>query len=103
MGSKTKHWKNRPYLIVDEVSMMDCKILVNLNTNLKEAKSQHDDYFGAINTIFMGDFLQLDTVSHLDVYVDKPSEWEYGHQLWRSVNLVVLLTKQMKQSDDPEF
>ena len=51
----------------------------------------------------MGDFLQLATVSHLDVYVDKPSEWEYGHHLWRSINLVVLLTEQMRQSDDPEF
>src|SRR6266496_4161371 len=103
MGDKTKHWKDRQYLIIDEVSMMDCKMLVNLNTNLKEAKSRPDDYFGGINIIFMGDFLQLATVSHLDVYIDKPSEWEYGHHLWRSINLVVLLTEQMRQSDDPEF
>ena len=103
MGDKTKHWKDRQYLIIDEVSMMDCKMLVNLNTNLKEAKSRHDDYFGGINIIFMGDFLQLATVSHLDVYIDKPSEWEYGHHLWRPINLVVLLTEQMRKSDDPEF
>ena len=51
----------------------------------------------------MGDFLQLAIVSHLDIYVDKPSEWEYGHHLWRSINLVVLFTEQMRQSDDPEF
>ena len=103
IGSKTKHWTHRQYLIVDEVSMMDCKMLVNLNTNLKETKHRHDDYFGGINIIFMGDFLQLATVSHLDVYVDKPSEWEYGHHLWRSINLVVLLTEQMRQSDDLPF
>ena len=78
-------------------------MLINLNMNLKEAKSRPDDYFGGINIIFMGDFLQLATVSHLDVYVDKPSEWENGHHLWRSINLVVLLTEQMRQSDDPEF
>ena len=78
-------------------------MLVNLNTNLKEAKHRHDDYFGGINIIFMGDFLQLVTVSHLDVYVDKPSEWEYSHHLWRSINLVVLLTEQMRQSDNPPF
>ena len=103
IGNKTKSWKDRQYLIIDEVSMMDCKMLVNLNTNLKEATSQYDDYFGGINIIFMGDFLQLATVSHLDVYVDKPSEWEDGHRLWRSINLVVLLTEQMRQSDDPKF
>ena len=51
----------------------------------------------------MGDFLQLSTVSQLDVYVDKPSKYEYGHQLWRSINVVVLLTEQMRQSDDPEW
>ena len=38
-----------------------------------------------------------------DVYVDKPSQWEYGHQLWRSINVVILLTEQMTQSEDPEF
>jgi hypothetical protein len=43
-----------------------------LNTNLKKAKSRSDDYFWGIN-MFMGDFLQLITISHLDVYVDKPS------------------------------
>src|SRR5436305_13927191 len=31
------------------------------------------------------------------------TEWEYDHHLWRSINLVVLLTEQMRQSDDSEF
>lgn len=98
-----KDWTDHQYLIIDEVSMMDCKMLVNLNINLKKVKSRPDDYFGGINIIFMGDFLQLTTVSHLDVYVDKSSEWEYGHHLWRFINLIILLTEQMRQSDDPEF
>jgi len=38
IGNKAKDWTDRQYLIIDEVSMMDCKMLVNLNTNLKEAK-----------------------------------------------------------------
>jgi ATP-dependent DNA helicase PIF1 len=74
IGNKAKDWNDRQYLIVDEVSMMDCKMLVNLDTNLKAAKSRPDDYFWGVNIIFMGDFLQLATVSHLDVYVNKPSE-----------------------------
>ena len=102
-NKKANEWANRHYLIVDEVSTMDCQMLVNLHMNLGKAKSLHDGYFGSVNIIFMGDFLQLDTVSQLDVYVNKPSEWEYGHQLWRSINAVVLLTEQMRQSDDPEF
>jgi len=51
----------------------------------------------------MGDFLQIPSVSNLHLYVDKPSEWELGHQLWRSLNAVVLLSEQMRQSEDPEF
>ena len=77
---------------------------------LKWLVENHEDYKNnvtideeRINIIFMGDFLQLAIISHLDVYVDKRSEWEYGHHLWRSINLVVLLTEQMRQSDDPEF
>ena len=101
--TKTKDWTDRHYLIIDEVSMMDCRMLVNLHNNLGEAKSSRDGYFGGVNIIFMGDFLQLPTISRLDVYIDKPSEWQYGYQLWRSINAVVLLTEQMRQSDDPEF
>ena len=69
----------------------------------RQFKASHDGYFGGVNIIFMGDFLQIPTVSGLDVYADKPSQWEQGHQLWRSLNTVVLLTEQMRQSEDPEF
>jgi PIF1 helicase. len=100
---KGKDWAQRQYLIVDEVSMMDCRMLVNLHKNLRDTKASQDTYFGGVNVIFMGDFLQIPTVSQLDVYVDKPSKWEQGHQLWRSLNAVVLLIDQMRQSDDPEF
>ena len=101
-NSKGKDWTNHHYLIIDEVSMMDCRMLVNLNANLGDTKSSRNIYFGGVN-IFMGNFLQLPTISHLDVYIGTPSEWEYGHQLWRSINAIVLLTEQMRQSEDPEF
>ena len=98
-----KRWNNRHYLIVDEISMMDCKNMEDLNITLGSKKSCRDSYFGGVNVIFMGDFLQLPTVSHYDLYIDKPSKYEWGHHLWRSLNAVVNLTEQMRQSDDPEF
>jgi len=91
------------YLIVDEVSMMDCKNLVNLHKTLGNAKSNEEEDFGGMNVIFMGDFLQIPSVSNLHLYVDKSSQWELGHRLWRSLNAVVLITEQMRQSEDPEF
>ena|SRR5436190_2998597 len=56
-NSKAKDWANRHYLIVNEVSIMDSKMLVNLNTNLGDTKSSCDSYFSGVNVIFMGDFL----------------------------------------------
>ena len=100
---KAKKLARCHYLIVDEVSMMDCKNLVNLHNNLGNARRKQAENFGGVNIIFMGDFLQILSVSNLYLYVDKPSEWELGHQLWRSMNAVVLLSEQMRQSEDPEF
>jgi hypothetical protein len=95
-------WRTRNYLITDEVSMCDTGMLENLDTNLRHAKSNQDIKFGGVNVIFMGDFLQIPTVSGRDVYLDK-LECQKGHQLWRSLNAVVLLTEQMRQSEDPEW
>jgi hypothetical protein len=66
-------------------------------------KSRCYGYLSGVHVVFMDDFLQLFILSHLDLYVDKPLEREYGNQLWRSTNAVVLLTAQMRQSEDPEF
>jgi hypothetical protein len=66
-------------------------------------KSRRDGYLSGVHVVCRDDFLQLFILSHLDVYVDKLSEPEYGNQLWRSINDVVLLTAQMRQSEDPEF
>lgn len=82
------------YLIIDEVSMMDCKNLVNLHKNLDNAKSNEAEDFGGLNIIFMSDFLQIPSVSSLHLYINKPSEWALGHRLWRSLNAVILLTEQ---------
>jgi hypothetical protein len=83
--------------------MMDCKTLVHLHNNLGNARRTQAEKFGGVNVIFIGDFLQIPSVSNLHLYIDKPSNWELGHQLWRSLNAVVLLSEQMRQSEDPEF
>ena len=50
----------------------------------------------------MGDFLQIPAVSHFDLYIDNP-RWQQGHHLWRSLNAVVILRKQMRQAKDPRY
>ena len=87
---KAKEWEDRHYLIIDEVSMMDCKVITRLHTQLCKAKSLPELKFGGINIIFMGDFLQIPAVSRLDLYIDNP-KWQQGHHLWQSLNAVVIL------------
>ena len=78
---KSKKLASCNYLIVDEVSMFDCKNLVDLHTALSNAKRNPGEDFGGLNVIFMGDFLQMPAVSCRDLYVTKPSEWALGHRL----------------------
>ena len=98
---KTK-WADRQYLIIDEVSMMDCSVISRLHTKLGLLKSRPSDLFGGVNMIFLGDFLQFPAVSQMDVYLNN-HRCEAGHRLWRSLNAVVILKKQMRQSEDPEY
>ena len=56
--------------------------------------------FGGVNIIFLGDFLQLPAVRNPDLYVDN-KQFSLGHQLWRSLNAVMILKEQMLQAGDP--
>jgi PIF1-like helicase len=57
-------------------SMMDSKVMEHLHTRLSTIKSNTHRDFGGVNLIFVGDFLQLLSVSHLDLYNDNlSSDW----------------------------
>jgi hypothetical protein len=49
--NKKKDWTDHQYLIINEVNMMNYKMLINLNMNLKKVKSRSDDYFNGINNL----------------------------------------------------
>ena len=54
---------DRNYMSVDEVSMMDTDVIASISTKLGSARSLPPEKFGGVNLIFMGDFLQLPTLS----------------------------------------
>jgi len=99
---KIDEWREHTFLIVDEISMMDSKVMIQLNKQLGHLKNMPQKSFGGVNVLFAGDFLQLPSVSHFDLYLDK-AKWRHGHDLWRSLNAVVILREQACQADDPEF
>ena len=101
MSAKKKmEWATRRYLIIDEVSMMDCKLMIKLHNELYSAKSSKADVkFSGFNILFLSDFLQLPCISPYPLYIDR-SEYQLGHHLWRSLNAVVILRKQLRQVGD---
>src|SRR5579859_6793435 len=51
-----KAWREAQYMIIDEVSMLDCKVMESLHSQLAKAKSKPDIPFGGVNIIFLSDF-----------------------------------------------
>ena len=98
---KIDEWTERRYMIIDEVSMLDCKVMEDLHKQLTIAKANPEIEFGGMNIIFFGDFLQLPAVINPDLYRDTVNRRQ-GHQLWRSLNAVVILKEQMRQAGDPD-
>jgi hypothetical protein len=97
-----KVWQKAQYMIIDEVSMLDCKVMESLHTQLVEAKSKPEIPFGDVNILFFGDFLQLPADVNPDLYIDQKN-WGLGHCLWRSLNAVVILSRPMRQARDPQY
>ena len=97
-----KAWNEAQYMIIDEVSMLDCKVMESLHSQLTKAKSKPEITFGGVNIIFLGDFLQLPAIINPDLYVDQ-NNWGLGHRLWRSLNAVVMLTRPMQHARDPPY
>jgi DNA replication protein DnaC len=106
-------WRTVDYLIIDEVSMIGCKLLLEIHEALCEAK-ENSDLFGGINVIFVGDFAQLPPVGDTKLYshiqkervgTPKGQKDVFGKLLWLSVDKVVILDELVRQNtrDDSQF
>jgi len=114
-GTKTRAdliamWDGVDHLLIDEVSMIGCRMLVKIHEALVNATGCTDP-FGGINVIFAGDFAQLPPVGDTNLYAHLNYEklhvdtqfgqkTVFGKLLWRSVDVVVLLSEQMRQTGE---
>jgi hypothetical protein len=96
---QVEEWQKHRYMVIDEISMLDCRVMEHLHNQLIIAKSNPDVIFGGVNIIFFSDFLQLPAVINPDLYVDN-QKYGVGHRLWRSLNAVTILRQQMRQAED---
>ncbi|KAJ3537287.1 hypothetical protein NM688_g6714 [Phlebia brevispora] len=113
-GSKAHHdlsamWEGVDFFFVDEVSMIGCEMLGEINEALILAKGV-DEPFGGVHVVFAGDFAQLppvgetrlfgpfDTGNSKNTTNTRKELGVLGKLLWLSVNTVVNLTEPMRQS-----
>lgn len=102
-------WEGVDYLFIDEVSMLGCSFLADINQALIWAKGKTSN-FGRINVIFAGDFCQLSPVGQIRLFSssntgpDRPKDHD-GQMLWQLVDTVVILKQVMRQSgrDNDQF
>lgn len=114
IGSKTYSdlmamWEGVDYLLIDEVSMIGCKLLARVSEALAAAKGI-STAFGGMSIILAGDFAQLPPVSEKRLYgwVNTYSRSKAGRAsgqqivlgklLWLSFNTVIDLKEIMRQT-----
>ncbi|KAK7038369.1 PIF1-like helicase-domain-containing protein [Favolaschia claudopus] len=124
-GSRTaelnKIWKNIQYLVIDEISMVSANLLAEICARLNEACGERtvgtEMLFGKINVIVLGDIGQLRPVRSPSLFahelVDQitPNIREtctgvnalYGAWIWREIKKVVILRKNFRAQQDPEY
>lgn len=65
-------------LIIDEISMVRADVLDAIDTVLRHVRYRHDEPFGGVQVIFIGDMFQLSPVA-------KPEEWQILQPYYPSV------------------
>ncbi|KAK6167006.1 hypothetical protein SNE40_021119 [Patella caerulea] len=90
---------NLEILIIDEISMVDHKLLCYIHGRLRQIKQTPDHVlFGNVSIIAVGDFYQLPPVKGRPLYNDNEII-----NLWQDNFKIVQLTEIMRQRDDLTF
>lgn len=86
------NWENTDILIIDEISMMSCRVFELLNKIGKEIRNNNNP-FGGIQIIFSGDFFQLPPVKET-IFCFESEEFN------KCFNNIIYLTKVFRQNDN---
>ena len=103
-------WRNKTIMVIDEISMVDLRMLNTINNHCKSAKSldrNSSDLFGGLPIVlFMGDFFQFPPVKGRALWKSpKPDNDDdaNGQMIWHRFTDVIILEEQMRQAKDPSF
>ena len=91
-------------LIIDEISMVDRKVLAYVHGRMKQIKrirtTERDSHFGGVCILAVGDFYHLPPVKGKPLCVP---DFSYGCDMWNEVFKIVKLEEIMQQKEDLAF
>jgi ATP-dependent exoDNAse (exonuclease V) alpha subunit len=93
------------FLIIDEKSMIDLKMLALIDTRLRAICPQNDQPFGGVNILLCGDFYQLPPVGGHPLYSLRPQHIDAirGSCLYRAFDQTVRLVEVMRQQGEDDI
>jgi ATP-dependent DNA helicase PIF1 len=93
------------FLIIDEKSMIDLKMLSLIDTRLRAICPQNDQPFGGVNILLCGDFYQLPPVGGHPLYSLRPQHIDAikGSCLYRAFDQTVRLVEVMRQQGEDDI
>ena len=99
-------------LLLDEVSRAGKRLLAKISKNITRAKHGNADvFFGVIDIVFFGDFVQFPPVLDSPLYSDYKSntialtrsnsdiQKKLGAHIWKQLTYIVILDEQMRVTD----
>lgn len=105
LQSLQAQFQNVKFLIIDEKSMIDLKMLSIIDDRLRLIfPDKADQAFGGLNLLLCGDFYQLPPVTGWPLYASKPQGAAAikGQGLYRSFGRTIRLTQVMRQHGEDE-
>ena len=91
------------YIIIDEISMIGYKTLLNINARLNSIFcTPLEVFFGGISILFVGELYQLPPVMQTMVFEARGIS-SLGHQLWKDLVTFSELTTIVRTKFDPTF
>jgi hypothetical protein len=106
-SARTKVLKQIELLIIDEVSMLRADILDAIDFRLKQARRNHNEPFGGVQLLFIGDLFQLPPIvrreeQHVMLKFYKSLHF-FEAQSLKTTNLVYLELDKIFRQRDPKF
>ncbi|KAF3989626.1 hypothetical protein FT663_02719 [Candidozyma haemuli var. vulneris] len=102
-------WKDTKVLIIDEVSMIDGRLLNKLDYLAREVRRKHHLPFGGIQLVLSGDFFQLPPVSKISyneegVELKDEAIFAFESDAWKAcVSTCIVLEEVFRQKGDQKF